>query len=98
MPDQHSDPVGPRRPWSPYRKAEQVVVSLKPEDTAIEQHTKADQTPLPDLEQSADDWDPVQKVVYLSSVEETEPAETLILETRRGALDADPVQGESPAR
>ncbi len=103
MPDHHSDPVGPRRPWSPYRKADQVVVSLEPEDTGTApdtiayQNTVPDRAPLPDLGDSGDDWDPIQKVVYLSSVEETELAETLILESRRGALDAEPVQGRSPA-
>jgi len=84
MPEKHPDTVGPRRPWSPYREEDQVVVSLPATELL------GDDPPVAVEDDTTEGaWDPVMKVVYLSNVEEVEPAETLILETRRQAIDAD---------
>ncbi len=37
------------------------------------------------------DWDPVMKVEYLSSVEEKDPASSLVLESRRHAIQTERV-------
>jgi hypothetical protein len=67
------------RQWSPYR-SNGVVVNL-PDDDVVEPLPvgEKDLRPLED----PDRWDPVMKAQYLASVEEINPAEDLILETRR---------------
>ena len=43
------------------------------------------------LPEEGEHWDPVMKVEYLTALEETALAQSLILETRRQAIQSDPI-------
>ena len=66
------------RQWSPYRKSVSslAVVTLADPVIIVDDADRGENA-------EDDNWDPAMKVEYLTTVEETDLADELILETRR---------------